>query len=107
MQHNTNVKYYFLGPTDQKHECQSGGLHPPSKASVNEFVRVARRRIKYMSVCGTGGIMPGDIAAEVNLIVNLLNYNLYTQSLTKKNDTLILLHSISNYYTYEYIFIYA
>ena len=63
-----NVKYYFLGPTDQKHECQSGGLHPPSKASVNEFVRVARRRIKYMSVCGTGGIMPGDIAAEVNLI---------------------------------------
>ena len=61
---------YFLGPTDQKHECQSGGLHPPSKASVNEFVRVARRRIKYMSVCGTGGIMPGDIAAEVNLIVN-------------------------------------
>ena len=31
-----------------------------------------------MSVCGTGGIMPGDIAAEVNLIVNLLNYNLYT-----------------------------
>ena len=51
--------------------------------------------------------MPGDIAAEVNLIVNLLNYNLYTQSLTKKNDTLILLHSISNYYTYEYIFTYA
>ena len=48
-----------------KHLCQSGGVHPPSKESMKEFVRVARRRIKYISVCGAGGGMPQDIAAEV------------------------------------------
>ena len=48
--------------------CHSGGLHPPSNASVKEFVRVARRRIKYISVCGAGGNLPSDIAAEVIVI---------------------------------------
>ena len=54
------------GSSAAKTDCQSGGLHPPSNASMKEFVRVARRRIKYISVCGTGGTVPGDIAAEVN-----------------------------------------
>ena len=49
----------------KNHQCQSGGVHPPSKESMKEFVRVARRRIKYISVCGAGGGMPQDIADEV------------------------------------------
>ena len=50
----------------QKSQCQSGGVHPPSKESMKEFVKVARRRMKYISVCGAGGGgMPQDIAAEV------------------------------------------
>ena len=36
----------------QKSQCQSGGIHPPSKESMKEFVKVARRRMKYISVCG-------------------------------------------------------
>ena len=51
--------------TEASTNCQSGGLHPPSNASMKEFVRVARRRIKYISVCGAGGTVPADIAAEV------------------------------------------
>ena len=56
-------------PATTKTDCQSGGLHPPSNASMKEFVRVARRRIKYISVCGAGGTVPGDIAAEVNIAI--------------------------------------
>ena len=47
-------------------KCQSGGVHPPSKEYMKDFVRTARRRIKYISVCGSGGV-PNDIAAEVSL----------------------------------------
>ena len=48
-------------------QCHSGGVHPPSKEAMKEFVKVARRRVKYISVCGaSGGGMPNDIAAEVS-----------------------------------------
>ena len=46
--HRSDEKYFFL----QKSQCQSGGIHPPSKESMKEFVKVARRRMKYISVCG-------------------------------------------------------
>ena len=58
----------------QKSQCQSGGIHPPSKESMKEFVKVARRRMKYISVCGgaaAGGGMPQDIAAEVSNIIKV------------------------------------
>ena len=51
----------LTGPDHHHHS-----VGPPSKASVKEFVRVARRRIKYISVCGSGGI-PSDVASEVIL----------------------------------------
>lgn len=52
--------------TSDSRDCRAGGLHPPSKTSVKDFVRLARGRIKYLSVCGVGsGGMPADIAAEV------------------------------------------
>ena len=41
---------------------------------MKEFVKVARRRMKYISVCGgaaAGGGMPQDIAAEVSNIVKV------------------------------------
>ena len=59
----TSPTITVTAPSEQKHDCQSGGIHPPSKAYVTEFVRNARRRIKYMSVCHD--MPPGEIAAEV------------------------------------------
>ena len=59
----TSPTITVTAPNEQKHDCQSGGIHPPSKAYVTEFVRNARRRIKYMSVCHD--TPPGEIAAEV------------------------------------------
>ena len=41
---------------------------------MKEFVKVARRRMKYISVCGgaaAGGGMPQDIAAEVSNIIKV------------------------------------
>ena len=41
---------------------------------MKEFVKVARSRMKYISVCGgaaAGGGMPQDIAAEVSNIVKV------------------------------------
>ena len=59
--------------------CQSGGLHPPSNASMKEFVRVARRRFKYISVCGAGGTVPADIAAEVIYSLSLFSVHTIIQ----------------------------
>jgi hypothetical protein len=50
---------------DNRRDCQAGGLHPPSKASMKDFVRIAQRRIKYISVCSGSLGMPVEIAAEV------------------------------------------
>ena len=44
---------------------------------MKEFVKVARRRMKYISVCGgaaAGGGMPQDIAAEVSNHTVILEY---------------------------------
>lgn len=62
----TGPDHHQTTSSANKNEYHSGGLHPPSKASVKEFVRVARRRIKYISVCGAGGGIPADIASEVS-----------------------------------------
>lgn len=42
-------------------ECKSGGLHPPSSASMNDFVRQVRGRIRYFSVCGPGSDIGEDV----------------------------------------------
>lgn len=44
-------------------ECKAGGLHAPSHASVNEFVRQVRGRIRFFSVCEP------DLASEVGAVV--------------------------------------
>ena len=76
---------FFTAPSETKSnvDCQSGGLHPPSNASLNSIVRVARRRIKYMSVCGAGGNMPGDIASEVLYLHTQLIFHGYLFSTLK------------------------
>jgi len=42
-------------------DCGSGGVHPPSKDTVDDFVRQVKGRIRFFSVCGPAT----DIAAEV------------------------------------------
>lgn len=50
-------------PTNR--ECRSGGLHPPSSASVQDFVRQVRGRIRYFSVCGPESGIAADVASVV------------------------------------------
>lgn len=58
---------------EQRHQCQSGGVHMPSKEGLQEFVKQARRRIKYISVCGGSGGPGQDIAAEVCFVQCIIN----------------------------------
>ena len=57
---------------------------------MKEFVKVARRRMKYISVCGgaaVGGGMPQDIAAEVlNIITDFFKCLLHVfKNITAEN----------------------
>ena len=56
--------------TPANSECKSGGLHPPSSSSVNDFVRQVRGRIRYLTVCGSTS---SDLAAEVASVVTAIN----------------------------------
>ena len=47
-------------------ECRAGGVHPPSKDSVDDFVRQVRGRIRFFSVCGPAP----DITSEVSAVLS-------------------------------------
>lgn len=58
--------------TPANSECKSGGLHPPSSSSVNDFVRQVRGRIRYLTVT-CGSTSSADLAAEVDSVVTAIN----------------------------------
>ncbi len=64
-------------------ECRGGGLHPPNSASVTDFVRQVRGRIRYFSVCGPAT----DIANEVASVVAAINEEPSTQAKQPKRSS--------------------
>ena len=67
---------------------------------MKEFVKVARRRMKYISVCGgaaAGGGMPQDIAAEVS---NIIKVSLKIGYVFSKNITILNFICFSIFYRF-------